>query len=570
MKKNLTIFLIVFFLSFLFFNINSVNAATKRIGDKCNHNTECISGDCEDGFCDCSNAGNCATEYGSYGDWTCVDENNLSYGLDFCKNNDGTIKYPLPYGLAIGEVCFNNSNCISQDCEKSNQKSTAEIDPWNPRDEVSYCDCNDDNDCAIAYGTSGKWRCTDGANTSYDIDYCKDETTGVVKLPFDANNNTGFWGSLTDMALDPQAYTKNLGENLAKDFQAPQPKINIPGLTFSDPDLEKIMTIDEVGNTYLSIPFLGEYVAGIFKYLIIFATISSVVIIIVSGIQWILSAGNSDIISDQKKRILGAIIGLILIFASYTILYIINPYLVTFSDLKVLYIPQNLYSVPQENEGLENQDLLKVETPLGNKSYTVEKPEWTHSSFNCNDWKSKRFEAYKPAGVTPSQYTKTYSCPEIVDPKTKLPITITTISEMQEAVCKAGKNATTLGYQLVITSSYRSFESQADLWCGEGAQKFPDTATRKKFYAVPGNSIHGLGQAVDVFLYDKNGTRLTFFGASNQCKSDSKNVGILSNIFYNTSQNFFRLENEIWHFEFTKEPINELRVRTSELPKSCK
>lgn len=564
MNKKIKIVILVFFLTIFSLNFSIVEAGSKKIGDKCINNSECRTNDCQNGFCACDSASDCGVEYDG-SSWTCESPNQYSFDLNFCKKTDGTLKYPLENGLAIGEICFSNENCISEDCEGSNKKSTLENDPWygaTLRSDISYCDCDDNNDCAVAYGTGGNWKCVDGANTSYDIDYCRNDSTGEVKLPFDGNNESGFWGNLTDMVLDPEAFTKTFGDALEKDFKAPQPKINIPGLSFSEVDPREITSIDADGNAYIKIPFLGEYISQIYRYLLTFGTIVAVIMIIFSGLQWILSAGNSDVISTQKKRILGVLIGLILLFSSYTILYIINPYLVNFNDLKILYIKQELFSVQEESD---NTDF----TELQNLTDKIKKPDWTYQSFDCNKWTSKRVNAYQPAGVLPSQYTKTYTCNDIKDPTKGILLPITTIPEMQEWVCKAGANAVKQGYQLVITSSYRSFESQADLWCGEGLKKYPDPAIRKKYYAVPGNSIHGLGQAIDVFLYDKNGTRLTFFGGAAQCNSSAENIKTLANIFYNVSENFYRLETEIWHFEYSEKPVNELRDKHTGYPKSC-
>lgn len=570
MKKYFKIFITIIFFT-LFFLVNNVSAATNlKIGEKCYDNSQCKSGDCEDGFCDCDDASDCSQEYdGQTKDWTCENEDSNSFGLDYCKKTDGTKKYPRVYGLAIGEICYNNSNCVSDDCEKSDQKSTKENDPdWYPdRDEVWYCDCSKNSDCAQAYG-SGTWECKDGANLSYDIDYCRDKNTGTIKLPFDGNNSTGFWGNLSDVVFDSEAYVKNFGENFEENLVKPQPQINIPGLEFSDINAKNNLQVDDNGDTYLTIPFLGEYIVGIYKYLIVAAVIVAIIIIIISGIQWILSAGNSDTISSIKKRIFGAIIGIVLIFSSYTILYIINPYLTQFKDLKILYVKQTIYDAQEENENVNLTDLQKSSVPLSTKKIEIITPTTTYKTFDCTKWKKDRLNVYKPVGVLPSQYTETYTCENIKDLKNNNLISITTIPEMKIPLCQAATNAARLGYKLLVTDSYRSFEEQADLWCGKGAARFPDEAERKKYYAVPGFSIHGLGQAVDVFLYDKSGNRLTFFGGE-QCNSSPEDVARLANIFYNTSDYFYRLETEIWHFEYTDGPLNNSRLRTTSLPTKC-
>ena len=51
-------------------------------------------------------------------------------------------------------------------------------------------------------------------------------------------------------------------------------------------------------------------------------------VIIVAGIMYIFSGGNSDTVGQAKKKIYGAITGLVLMALSFTILKTINPYLV--------------------------------------------------------------------------------------------------------------------------------------------------------------------------------------------------------------------------------------------------
>ncbi|MBD3311624.1 MAG: peptidoglycan DD-metalloendopeptidase family protein [Candidatus Magasanikbacteria bacterium] len=135
-----------------------------------------------------------------------------------------------------------------------------------------------------------------------------------------------------------QADTDKLQENI----RAPEPTVNIPGLEFSDADLEELQTQD-VGpfgklNTYYYFPYLGEYLAAVYRYAVGAAAIIAVIILIISGLQWASSAGNDDTINSAKKRIIGAVIGLIISVGSYSILYIINPNLVEFKNLKVLKV----------------------------------------------------------------------------------------------------------------------------------------------------------------------------------------------------------------------------------------
>lgn len=113
----------------------------------------------------------------------------------------------------------------------------------------------------------------------------------------------------------------------------PTHQIKIPGLTYSD-----IAQSNENGEIYLYIPFLGQYLATVYRYLVIAAGVIAVIVIIVAGIQWTASGGNSSTIESAKNKIIGAITGLCLAVGSYIILYTINPDLVAFRSLKIQYL----------------------------------------------------------------------------------------------------------------------------------------------------------------------------------------------------------------------------------------
>ncbi|MDO8499167.1 MAG: pilin [bacterium] len=74
---------------------------------------------------------------------------------------------------------------------------------------------------------------------------------------------------------------------------------------------------------------VGEYIVTVYNYAMIVAAILAVIMIIVVGAQWITSAGSSDMISSAKKRITGALVGLLIAYLSYAILNTLNPNLVS-------------------------------------------------------------------------------------------------------------------------------------------------------------------------------------------------------------------------------------------------
>ncbi len=85
---------------------------------------------------------------------------------------------------------------------------------------------------------------------------------------------------------------------------------------------------------------LGDFLKTNYNLAITIAGILAVMMIIIAGVQWVTSGGNSEMITSAKKRIGGALTGLLIAYLSYTILNTINPALV---DLR---LPQNFLIRP--------------------------------------------------------------------------------------------------------------------------------------------------------------------------------------------------------------------------------
>jgi hypothetical protein len=103
---------------------------------------------------------------------------------------------------------------------------------------------------------------------------------------------------------------------------------------------------------------IGDFILVMYKYLVTIASVLSVIMIIVAGVQWITSGGNSESISSAKHRIGGALIGLFIAYMSYFILNTINPNLINFRLPQVWLVrPQNL--VPEFCSEIPNYQNIK-------------------------------------------------------------------------------------------------------------------------------------------------------------------------------------------------------------------
>ncbi|NUM25565.1 MAG: hypothetical protein HUU49_02965 [Candidatus Buchananbacteria bacterium] len=89
------------------------------------------------------------------------------------------------------------------------------------------------------------------------------------------------------------------------------------------------------GGTQCAIPWIGKYITAIYNYGVAVAGVLAVIMIMVGGFLWLVSAGNPNQISTAKDFITSALTGLLLALFSFIILQTVNPKLVELDDLSV-------------------------------------------------------------------------------------------------------------------------------------------------------------------------------------------------------------------------------------------
>ena len=77
---------------------------------------------------------------------------------------------------------------------------------------------------------------------------------------------------------------------------------------------------------------LKEYLTWAFRFVLALAGFLAVMMIVIGGVEYIISGANESSRSDAKKRINSALSGLVLALVSYLVLYTINPSLVDFNN----------------------------------------------------------------------------------------------------------------------------------------------------------------------------------------------------------------------------------------------
>jgi len=197
-------------------------------------------------------------------------------------------------------------------------------------------------------------------------DYCIWQTSSSQKNPCDAPGTNTTYFTLDSTGESCQEKPKDPGENICccqiKDrpgqcsasnpcpsgqncvdnwcqnpivaaplFKAPDLQITIPGLTkFSD------VQCDADGKC--GIPWIGQYIQGIYNYALSIVGIIAAIVLMAGGVLWLISAGDASKITQAKELITGSVSGLIILSLSYVILLQINPNLTKFIPISVNYL----------------------------------------------------------------------------------------------------------------------------------------------------------------------------------------------------------------------------------------
>lgn len=310
------------------------------------------------------------------------------------------------------------------------------------------------------------------------------------------------------------------------DMKAPELEINIPQVKFGT----VLDTLDEDG--YIHIPYIGIYLSGVYKFSMVLLSIAAVIMIIVVGVKITVMGGEEKIAGF--KRIGEIIIGLIILWGSYAILYAINPNLVKFDAIKVKYIDKKIIEAEPEDADFQGRLCSTRETcaPYCTKT-TPLPPSITGMASPTELIKVKDWFEKNKYNLTGLKLRNDGMLKENV-----LPI-----------LQKAGILANKKGYILSVGSTYRPLSDQMDKYCAHFLPPTYVADNPKDPYSPsqlswPGGSNHGAGIAVDVTLL-KDGKAVAGF---NKQTENGEPYTDLKNIMFESG--WVRLKSEKWHYEY--------------------
>jgi hypothetical protein len=115
-------------------------------------------------------------------------------------------------------------------------------------------------------------------------------------------------------------------------YVTPDLAVEIPGVTFTP--------ASQTGNG-IQVNYIGEYVSGVYNYLVDIGFVIATVFIMVAGLQYVFAANSGDT-GKAKTRMQNAVAGFILLLFISIILRTVNPVLTVFSSIQGLTVIQEV------------------------------------------------------------------------------------------------------------------------------------------------------------------------------------------------------------------------------------
>ncbi len=141
--------------------------------------------------------------------------------------------------------------------------------------------------------------------------------------------------------------------------EAPQLGIEVPLMQLTNATSEKVGDI-----TNIDIPWLAQYMAGIFRYSVGIAGMLAAVMMMIGGVQYLTAGGDASKVAKGKQRITDALLGLVIVVGSYLLMYSVNPDLVTFSSLKIIKLEPVTYVANETPEFLVDEPVPPAASQL--------------------------------------------------------------------------------------------------------------------------------------------------------------------------------------------------------------
>lgn len=153
----------------------------------------------------------------------------------------------------------------------------------------------------------------------------------------------------------------------APKFVMPEWQIPIDTITLSKPDC---VNSDQTYSGNCKIPWIAEYISGIYNYGLSVAGILAAIMLMAGGALWLISGGDASKVTQAKELITGSITGLVILASSYIILVQINPQLVQLQSIGVGTIT-NIQPAPADTAVFSSQCKAQTSGPCAVSNMSI-------------------------------------------------------------------------------------------------------------------------------------------------------------------------------------------------------
>jgi hypothetical protein len=338
---------------------------------------------------------------------------------------------------------------------------------------------------------------------------------------------------VANTCVDPNAPTRT-GITSVERVTAPPPQssalvptlnVPIPGLVFTPPT--------EDSNT-----LFAQYISAAYRFLISVAAVAATVMMIYGAFMYLTGTAIGTV-KYGKGVMQDAIIGMLLVLGTHLLLYTVNPETTTLKGLTL--------NAVRGIDWFKDEEGNATATPgAGGPSKAVcgVAPKTIQECADLCDsngpWPPRPSQIADPASLRSIPNTPGLVGSGILKPEA-----------VAGLVAAAAKAQSWPGgpFELVVGSTYRSYEEQISLAC----KKENRSALMRGTIARPGGSNHGIGVAIDIMLQKDKKILVHCCDTLKQTNDGQENAAILNGIM--TAAGWTRLCSELWHFEWGTEGL---------------
>lgn len=246
-----------------------------------------------------------------------------------------------------------NKDCSSFGSTWATTTTLTDCKASNPGDVSCCCGPNSEEGCCEKIDKVSKNKTTKNLTRGE----CQNETyaTTVFYKDYEAFSNKCLKKEVTN--------TTESKEEKKPLFIMPELQVKIPGLNLTPSSSVGYQSFSD-GSYKVSIPWLAEYITGIYNYGLSIAGILAAIILMAGGLLWLISAGNDSKISKAKEFIAGGLGGLALLMFSYFILFAVNPELTVLKPIEIGTIAKEEFEGDNDSPSV-SMDTTKIASTLG-------------------------------------------------------------------------------------------------------------------------------------------------------------------------------------------------------------